>query len=570
GDKAETSALNKVFSSGRNDKLIIGSVKTNIGHLEAAAGVSGLLKAILCLKNGKIPANLNFETPNPEIPFDTMCLKVPTETQEWPRKNKTKYIGVNGFGYGGTNAHIIISEAPQLQNSYVGTDEDSTSPLLLPLSAKSNDSLKALAGQYKDFLESGNVTTGKFLRRVSTKRNHYDRRALIFASNKQELLERLELFSKNTPGAGIVSAEPASAPGKLTFVYSGMGPQWWGMGQELLISEPLFAQKIKEYDEVFQKISGWSLLEEMQSSEENSRVAKTDVAQPMNFAVQAALTEVWRSWGIEPDAVVGHSVGEVTSAYVSGILSLEEALLVSYHRSRLQGSLANTGGMLAVGLSEKAVQTYLSDYPEHVSIAAINSPHAVTLAGQQASLDELAAIFQQNNIFNRALQVEVPYHSPLMAPIEAEIKHCLASIKPQQAKIPCYSTVSGELAQANDYDADYWWHNVRESVQFAKTIETLCENDLHSFLEVGPHPVLNSSMKEILSEKGIDGHVYSSLNRKTPEQATLLNSLGLLYAHGYELNWNAIQKAEDSYFQLPTYPWQKSPYTYGSPKFFQD
>ena len=571
GDKAETSALNSVFAQDREDKLVIGSVKTNIGHLEAAAGVSGLLKAILCLKNGKIPANLNFETPNPEIPFDTMCLKVPTETQDWPRQNKTKYIGVNGFGYGGTNAHIILGEAPKSQQSIVDSDDANFSaPLLLPLSAKSSDSLKALAVQYKNFLDAGDVTTPQFLRRVSTKRNHYDRRALIFAANKQELLERLELFSKNTPAVGIVSAEPANSPGELTFVYSGMGPQWWGMGQELLVTEPLFAQKMKEYDQVFQKIAGWSLLEEMQSSEENSRVAKTDVAQPMNFAVQAALTELWRSWGIEPAAVVGHSVGEVTSAYVSGILSLEDALLVSYHRSRLQGTLANTGGMLAVGLSEKAIQVYLSDYSEHVSIAAVNSPHAVTLAGQQEALDQLAEIFQEANIFNRALQVEVPYHSPLMAPIEAEIKERLAGVKPQPAKIPCYSTVSGELATATDYDADYWWHNVRESVQFAKTIETLCENDFHSFLEVGPHPVLNSSMKEILSEKGIDGQVYSSLNRKTPEQATLLNSLGLLYAQGYDLDWNKIQTAQDCYFQLPTYPWQKSSYTYGSPKFYQD
>lgn len=571
GDKAETLALNNVFAKDRPDKLYIGSVKTNIGHLEAAAGVSGLIKAALCLKNGKIPANLHFDTPNPEIPFDSMCLKVSTEMQSWPRIGKTKLVGVNAFGYGGTNAHVILSEAPIINAAKTNSNgELMDNPLILPLSAKSKESLKALATQYKEFLEDASVTTRQFLRRVSTKRNHYERRALIHASSKDELLARLHSFSTGTHSDGVACVETPDGADNLVFVYSGMGPQWWGMGKELLVKEPLFFRKIKEYDQIFQKISGWSLLQEMESSEIDSRITKTEVAQPMNFAIQAALTELWRSWGIMPAAVIGHSVGEVTSAYVSGILSLEDALLVSYHRSRLQGTLAGTGGMLAVGLSQEAVHPFLKAYADRVSIAAVNSPHAVTLAGHEESLQELATIFQRKELFNRVLQVEVPYHSPLMAPIETELQHCLRSIIPQPAKIPCYSTVSGQIAKAGDFDATYWWHNVRETVQFAKTIVTLCDDGYRSYLEIGPHPVLNSSIKEVISEQGGIGLVYSSLNRKTPEQSTLLNSLGLLYAQGYQLNWDVMQKAEDCYFSLPIYPWQKASYDNASPKFRQD
>ncbi|MFP5390881.1 MAG: SDR family NAD(P)-dependent oxidoreductase [Gammaproteobacteria bacterium] len=581
GDKAETSALHQVFGQDRADKLCIGSVKTNIGHLEAAAGVSGLIKAALCLRHGRIPANLHFETPNPDIPFDSMCLKVPTEMLDWPRSGKTKYAGINAFGYGGTNAHVILSEAPGVATPMVAAPGVATpavapepaadaAPLLLPLSAGSKEALKALALQYKTFIEAGSVGLRPFLRRVSVKRNHYERRALIHASSQAELLDRLDCFARDIPAAGIAHIDNPRGADRLVFVYSGMGPQWWGMGQELLAKEPLFRQHIEQYDAIFQKISGWSLLEEMQRGEHDSRVAKTEVAQPCNFAVQAALTELWRSWGITPSAVLGHSVGEVTAAYVSGILSLEEALLVSYHRSRLQGTLAGTGGMLAVGLSERDVQPYLEQHAGQVSVAAVNSPHAVTLAGHAPSLQALAQRFEQEQIFNRALQVEVPYHSPLMGPIEHELQACLRSLAPKPAAIPCYSTVTGQRARPTDFDAAYWWSNVRETVQFAKTIGTLCAEGFGSYLEVGPHPVLANSVKEILAEQGMGGQVYTSLNRKSAEQATLFNSLGMLYAQGYQLNWADMQRGPDLHFPMPVYPWQKQVCENVSPKFLQD
>lgn len=571
GDKAETQALEEVFGPHRTEKLVIGSMKTNTGHLEAAAGVAGLIKACLILQRGKIPANLHFETPNPEIPFERMCLKVPTEMLDWPRTGRTRRVGVNSFGYGGTNAHVILSEAPaEPLRPDEAAGRASSAPLLLPLSAKSKESLKALASQYAQCLQRDDVPAPEFLRRVSVKRSHYERRALVQAADRSELVARLESFARGDPSEGVAHLENPAGPAPLTFVYSGMGPQWWGMGQELMAAEPLFLEKIEECDEVFQRISGWSLLKEMRSGEASSRMARTQVAQPANFALQVALTALWRSWGIVPAAVVGHSVGEVTSAYVSGILSLEDALRVSYHRSRLQGTLAGQGGMLAVGLPEDEVRAYLEDLEGRVSVAAVNSPGSVTLAGQLEPLSQLAELFRTKGVFNRALQVEVAYHSPLMDPIESELKDSLRAIEPRPAALPCYSTVSGRLAGPGDFGAAYWWANVRQAVHFAKAVETLCDQGFKSFLEIGPHPVLTSSVKEVLAKKRVAAQCHTSLNRKTPEHSTLLHSLGLMYVNGYSPDWRSLQKGQDRYLALPAYPWQRAQHGNGTPKFFQD
>ncbi len=570
GDKAETSALNHVFQPGRHDKLVIGSVKTNIGHLEAAAGVSGLVKAALSLKHGKVVPNLHFETPNPEIPFDRMCLQVPTEVQPWPRSGKVRYAGVNSFGYGGTNAHVILSEPPRAaQQAAAAAHDELPSALVLPLSARSKESLKALAQQYADVLQSG-APVMPFLRRVALKRDHFDRRALVHAASVDQLVERLQAFGRGQPSEGVATVESANGESPLVFVYSGMGPQWWGMGQELMAREPLFRRKVEEYDAAFQKVSGWSILKEMLAGEEASNMARTQVAQPANFVLQAALTDLWASWGIKPAVVVGHSVGEVTSSYVSGILSLEDAMRVSFHRSRLQGSLAGQGAMLAVGLPEAEARAYLAGLEGQVAIAAVNSPQAVTLAGHAEPLMALAKVFQEKGVFHRALKVEVAYHSPVMDPIEAELKASLQGLQPRAATVPCYSTVSGRLAQAGDFGADYWWANVRQSVLFAKAIDSITDQGHTSFLEVGPHPVVTSSVKEVLAKKRISGQCYTSLNRKPPEQGTLLQTLGQLYAQGHALDWNTLLPGTDRYLPLPAYPWQRAHYSNSTPRFYQD
>jgi acyl transferase domain-containing protein/NAD(P)-dependent dehydrogenase (short-subunit alcohol dehydrogenase family)/acyl carrier protein len=593
GDKAETSALHEVFSSKRSDKLIIGSVKTNIGHLEAAAGVASLIKACLILKNRSIPPNLHFETPNPEIPFDRMNLQVPTTQLELPQLNGLAHVGVNSFGYGGTNAHVVLHTAPMAKKSQCAThvhnrpvdNSDCPSrPILLPLSAHNQESLLALAEQYARCVKQYSDTLPAFLRRVSVKRNHYEYRALLQADNEHELIGRLEQFAQGhqtegvayVPGAApkTAAAQSSEKGSVIVFVFSGMGPQWWGMGQTLLAREPVFKAAITECDAIFQSIAGWSLLQAMSHTETDSQMSHTSIAQPCNFAVQVGLTALWRSWGIKPSAVVGHSVGEVAAAYVAGILSLEEALRVSYHRSRLQASLAGKGGMLAIGMSKADAQAFIHPVADRVAIAAVNAPSSVTLAGDLEALDNLASECQSKGIFNRSLKVEVAYHSPLMAPIETKLKTELADISPQAPKVACYSTVTGGGAIVDEYNsdfnADYWWANVRKTVLFADAIESLCEDGYRCFLEVGPHPVLTNSIKETVSELGIEAEFHTSLNRKTDEIETLLHSLGQLYSYGHTLDWKTLQPDDDQYLQLPPYPWQKSHFSNSSPKVVQD
>ena len=289
-----------------------------------------------------------------------------------------------------------------------------------------------------------------------------------------------------------------------------------------------------------------------------SRMGETQVAQPANFALQVGLTALWEAWGINPDVVMGHSVGEIAAAYVSGALSLEDALLVVYHRSRLQQQVAGQGTMLAVGLSEQEANKLLAEYAR-VSLAAINSPSSVTLAGEAQVLQEIAAELEDTWIFNRFLDVEVAYHSYQMAPLENELRRSLADLQARESKMPLYSTVMGKQINGHELDAAYWWQNVRQPVQLARTIQTINDDDYQIFLEVGPHPVLAHSIKESLQAAGATGELLSSLRRKKPEVTHIMASLAQLYTLGFSVNWNHTTP-KGSFISLPTYPWQKERY----------
>jgi len=368
------------------------------------------------------------------------------------------------------------------------------------------------------------------------------------------------MLQRFSAGEGVEHSEVGVAePNReteLAFIYSGMGPQWWAMGRELLNTEPLFLSAIEECDAVFRKQAGWSILEELLADESESRMAETEVAQPANFVIQVGLTELWKSWGIEPSLVIGHSVGEVASAYVSGALSLEDAITVSIHRSRLQQSLAGNGTMLAAGMSESAAIELIAPY-EGVSIAAINSPESVTLSGDADQLREIAQVIEGLGIFNRRLDVEVAYHSSQMDPIKDELLASLELITPRAARIPFYSTVMGEKIRGEELTADYWWDNIRKPVRFHQGVTALLKGGTRDFLEVGPHPVLGHSVKEISMAVGTDVNVTASLNRKSLERTSLLGSLGKLYVQGSTVDWRNVIGSKGSLVSLPSYPWQR-------------
>ncbi len=561
GDFAETLALHTHFSKGRavEKKLLIGSVKSNIGHLEAAAGMAGLFKAIGILKNRQIPKNLHFKNPNPKIPFADYCLQVVGETAKLPTAaEKPKLlVGVNSFGYGGTNAHVVLESAPAPEP---GVRPASAHRLrLIPFSANSEQALRELAGKVAFQLGQPQFSSLPDLAYTTAfRRSHLDYRYAALTDDVAQLRDTLIAASTGQPQPSLIEGtiDRSSAAKGLVFVYTGMGPQWWAMGHELIRAEPIVAETINEIDAHFCKIAGWSLKEAMLADEKDSRMERTEVAQTANFALQVALTRLWASYGVTPVAVVGHSVGEVASAYVSGIYSLEDAVKVSYHRSRLQQKMAGLGAMLAVGLAEKDAEKLIADLPG-ISVAAINSFSAVTLSGDKDQLDQVVTRLEPQGIFHRFLRVEVAYHSPQMDPLRDELAEVLAGLTPHEPHIPIYSTAYGAQVDASRWDTDYWWLNVRQAVRFADAMKAVMEDGFTSFLEVGPHPVLGSSIKECAGHLGYRVRSFTSLKRKEPELRTVLTALGELYCAGHRVDWTGLAPHHGEFLPAPPYPWQR-------------
>ncbi|OGB22453.1 MAG: hypothetical protein A3I66_04080 [Burkholderiales bacterium RIFCSPLOWO2_02_FULL_57_36] len=565
GDPIEASALGRALSQGRDpDKpCVIGAVKTNIGHLESAAGIAGLVKACLVLKHKTIPGNLHLEQPNPSIPFDELKLRLPTETEEYVAEGP-RLAGVNSFGFGGANAHAILEEAtnrPDAERSDGDGDGDADRSIVLPISAKSKTALNAYAQRYLEQLQ----TEGETLRlddlsySAARYKSSYDQRLAVVGNSASELIGGLRSFLAGESIDSVKAAQrlPEMASARKVFVFSGQGPQWWGMGRELLRSEPVFRNMIERCDAELSKHTDWSLLDEFRGSEEESRIGETRIAQPAVFAVQVALAALWRSWGVEPDAVIGHSIGEVAASYTCGALSFEDAIKVIFHRSRIQQQAAGKGAMLAIGMSQADAETLISRYPGEVFIGAVNGLQSVSLSGDPEPLNEIAAELSEQQIFAQLLRVNVAFHSHHMDPLEAEVRSSLAGIQSQQPRIPMYSTVTGKRIAASELTEDYWWRNIREPVLFAPTVTTQLEDGHQIFIELGPHPIHTASISELMSRSKTKGMVISSLIRRKPEREAMLRSAAELYVEGVPVDLAATAGASGNRVPLPMYPWQR-------------
>lgn len=573
GDPIETNALGNVLGKARTTPCLIGSVKSNIGHLEATAGVAGLIKTALALKHRQIPPNLHFQTPNPQIPFADLNLQVPTTLLPWPDPGTgRRFASVNSFGFGGANANVVLEEAPEANGTETADQKSDEGLYLLPISARSPEALTAMAVAYRTFLQETAIPLPDICYSTALHRGQHAYRAAFVATSKATLLEQIDALITGDAGPTVAVGQTGIEPVRLAFVYAGMGTQWWAMGRQLWQEEPIFRDALLEVDRLLQPLAGWSLVEALLADEATSRINQTSVAQPAIFGVQVGLTALWRAWGVEPTAIVGHSVGEIAAAYAAGALSLADAVQVIYHRSRLQQTTAGTGTMLAVGLSAAAVTPYLADYQAVVSVGAINSPTSVTLAGDEVALQAIAAQLSAQQIFNRFLQVEVPYHSPQMDPIRDELIAALAGLTPRAATTPLYSTVTGQLIDGAALTGTYWWQNVREPVRFADAIAGLHHDGTTQFLEVSPHPVLVRSIQECLkAATGVAAAsttVLTSLRREQPERATLFGTLGQLYTIGYPLAWSQI--VQGRFVRLPAYPWQREHYWLETTESLQD
>ncbi len=590
GDPIEATAIGNALGTGRslNDPCWVGSVKTNIGHLEAGAGIASLIKVALSLHHRHIPAHLHFQSSNPAIDLNTLNLRIPTVLTPWEFDKPTRLAGINGFGYGGANAHVIVEQAPEgaralhlpesvrdrtspprrlpdteheqqtakPQSTAAVAKDQITAPVLIPLSARNPVALARYADELANWLASdgSEVHLGELAGFLAHRRSHHEQRVTVCATHREAMIDELRAVAASTTDE---LARDSKLQHGLAFVCSGQGPQWWGMGRGLLKYSPAFRSVIKRCDKEFSKYADWSLLAELSRSEANSRMQKTSIAQPSIFAIQVALGALWNSWGIRPQALVGHSVGEIAAAYLSGALSWEDACCVAFHRGRTMDLASSQGAMIAVGMSPHQTSEWLHGMEQFVSLAAINGPSSVTISGEARAIEALAQRCEQEGYFCRRLSVEYAFHSPQMEPVRDELLRSLAHIQPQAVHTPWVSTVSGMSLTGFEVDADYWWHNVRQSVRFSDAMQCLAHQGFGTAIELGPHPVLAYAINECFQAAGCSVKTVPSLNRQQDDLLCITKSLGSLYALGFDIDWSGFYNAPARKLDVPGYPFQR-------------
>lgn len=571
GDPIEAQALGAVLATDRpeGDFCAVGSIKSNIGHLEAAAGIAGLMKVVLMLKHREIPPSLHYQKPNPHIPFAQLPLRVQQTLSSWPEGVRRALAGVSSFGFGGTNAHLIVSEAPPTEharrNEQTSTERETShdEAHLLPLSARTPEALRALAVAYQRFLrdEAAHVSLRDICHTAAMRRTHHEHRLTLFGNSREELVERLESFLAGTPHPAVSTGRVThTRRAKLAFVFAGQGPQWWAMGRQLRREEKAFRRALEECDELFGRVSGWSLLEELDAEAEQSRMAETEVAQPCLFALQVGLAALWRAWGIEPDAVVGHSIGEVAAAHVAGALSLDDAVRVVFQRSRLMQRATGRGKMAWVALHPQEVAPFLAGYENRLTVAAHNAPRSCVLSGESAALGQVLEALHEQGMHAQELRGDYAFHSPQMKEFADELEDYLRDIEARRTAIPIFSTLSGSACAGTEFDARYWSRQLQEAVLFAPTVEAMLAGGYNTFVELSPHPVLVGALEECLGERRREGVAMPSLRRREDERSAMLKSAGRLHTLGLTPAWEALQAERGRYVPLPGYQWQRERY----------
>jgi len=559
GDPIEANVLGEVYASERDKEnpCIIASVKTNIGHTESVAGVAGMIKASLCLKEKQIPPHLHLKKVNPEIDLEKLNLKVPLELMDWPTHDGLAMAAINSFGFGGTNAHAIIAEAPEIPEI---TSENDELIRIFPISARSENALKEMAQKYDLFFEQNQIENVYDLGySMALRRDHHPFRLGILGKNMEQLKENLTDYLQGNPTLGVAEGRQEKIEASdLVFVFTGMGPQWWKMGRELMETEPIFMDAIKRCDQEFSNYVDWSLIEAMCADEETSLMSQTKLAQPANFAIQYGLIKLWESKGIKADVIIGHSAGEVAAFYNAGVLSFEDAIKVIYYRSSLQQRLTGKGKMMAISISKEAATDLIGRY-EGIDIVAINSHSGVTLGGEEEELAKIGAYATEQGIFSKMLDVTVPFHSRYMEEIKDDFIKGVADVTFNQPTTTLYSSTTGKRV-TEKMDSSYLWNNVRYAVYFADATTAIIADGYRSFLEIGPHPALTHYLKEICVEENIKGVFVNSLNRRQSEQATFYNALSVLYTEGIFTNWSKIYTKRGNFIKLPHYAWQRELY----------
>lgn len=554
GDPIEVMAIARVLCQERSHPLFIGSVKTNVGHLDAAAGVAGLMKVVLSIQHGAIPPQLHFTEPNPRIPWDDWPIRVPTELTPW--HSAKKMAGVSAFGMSGTNVHLIVEQAPERT-----TMPASQPQYLLPLSAQDPETLHDLAQAYLTHLkaDSGDHALGDMCFTAATGRAHFNHRLAVVADSPEAICDELSGFIDRGHSPGLFVHSVSRKRPKIAFLFTGQGAQYVGMGRHLYETQPTFRYWLDRCANILSKHLDRPLLDVLWSGDAIDQTAYT---QPALFALEYALAQVWRSWGIEPDVMLGHSVGEYAAACMAGVFTLEEGLELIAARGWLMQSLPAGGEMVSVLADEAVVAAHIAPYHADVSIVAVNGPQSIVISGQGTAIQQVVADLQAQGIKARPLTVSHAFHSPLMEPILQEFAKVAAQITYAPPMQTIISNVTGKAMTDDLVTPKYWVRHLRHAVRFADGMATLQEMNVDTFVEIGPKPTLLGLGRGCLPPE-YDAW-FPSL-RPEAEWPTLLASAAQLYVRGAEIDWAGLMDQDNSSRRhirvvLPTYPWRRQRY----------
>ncbi len=555
GDPIEAQALLATYGQDRTAPLWLGSIKSNIGHTQAAAGVAGVMKMVLALHHEALPRTLHVTEPSSHVDWSAGSVELLTGSREWAPGERARRAGISSFGVSGTNAHVIVEEPPAAEAPE--SDGGARPVVAWPLSARSGEALRAQAGSLASRLADRADRPVDVGFSLATARSSFERRAVVVGADPAGLLAGVTTLAEGRAGAVEGSAD---VDGRTVFVFPGQGAQWAGMALELVESSPVFAARMAECAEALGEFVDWSLLDVLADAE---MLARVDVVQPVSFAVMVSLAALWRSYGIEPDAVVGHSQGEIAAACVSGALSLADAARVVALRSRaIDESLSGKGGMVSVALPEPAARERIAPWGSRISVAVVNGPSSVVVSGEVAALDELVASCEADGVRVKRIAVDYASHSGQVEELKGRLLADLAPIRPQPGSVPFFSTVTGNWLDTAELDAGYWFTNLRDTVVFESAVRALSGAGYAAFVEVSAHPVLTMAVQETLEEAGTGPSVaVGSLRRGEGGLDRFLTSVAELHVRGISPDWDAVFAAhEPRRVDLPTYPFQRQRY----------
>ncbi|MFK0296997.1 type I polyketide synthase, partial [Streptomyces sp. NPDC090442] len=563
GDPIEAQALLATYGQDRDAErpLLLGSVKSNIGHTQAAAGVAGVIKMVQAMAAGVLPGTLHLDEPSRHVDWDAGAVALLTEGTSWPETGRPRRAGVSSFGISGTNAHLILEQAPATE-PVTDRPEDADTVVAWPLSAKSPEALRAQAARLLTTVErAADLPPARVGHALATTRTAFDHRAVVVGERREELLRGLTALSTGASAAGLVTGAAGPDPAGAVFVFPGQGSQWWGMGRELLADSEVFRTAVDDCAAALAPYVDWSLHDVLAGEGDPALLERVDVVQPALFAMMVALSALWRAHGVAPAAVVGHSQGEIAAACVAGALSLDDAARVVALRSQALPQLSGRGGMMSVSAPVERVTALLAPWQEALSVAAVNGPGSVVVSGDTDALDALQVACEEQGVRARRVSVDYASHGRHVEAVRDELARVLAPVSPRAPEVPFYSTVTGARIDDAAFDGTYWYTNLRQTVRMEEATRALLAAGHRVFVEVSPHPVLAAPIQETQEAVATDGAaaaVLGSLRRDEGGRRRFLTSLAEAHSHGAPVDWTTTF-AGPAYgpVDLPTYPFQR-------------